>query len=272
MPEPSHGRSAGTILFVCVENTFRSVLSEEIFNSRAPPGWRAESAGVTPAAMVNPDVRPLLSELGITHTERSPRLVTREMVANASRVVTFGCLDRCPIGAEGKGEDWPLPGATGKTFAELRAIRDELSRRIDDLIRRHCPAAGDFAGRTGPVAGTTGVEGLRQELRRTARAHGTLTYGELMKIMGISRGRPLFEAIAAVDEAEYSRGAPGFAAIIVRKDTGFPGGGFFCDDELPPALKRQFSRASDPKLSAAEMNYIKEAQRKIWAYYSDVRA
>ena len=121
-----------------MENTFRSVLSEELFNSKAPQGWHAESAGVSPASAVNPNVRALLREVGITMSERSPRLVTRDMVDRASRVVTFGCLDRCPIGAEGKGEDWPLPGATGKTFEELRGIRDELSGRIDGLIQRHC--------------------------------------------------------------------------------------------------------------------------------------
>ncbi len=112
------------------------------------------------------------------------------------------------------------------------------------------------------------IETLRQELLRTARARGTLTYGELMRLMGVSRGRPLFEAISAVDRGEYARGAPGFAAIIVRKDTGFPGGGFFCDDDLPPFLRRPFSRANDPRLSAAEMNYVKEAQRRIWDYYT----
>lgn len=127
-----------TILFVCVENTFRSVLSEELFNSKAPPGWHAESAGVSPASAVNPNVRGLLSEVGITMTERTPRVVTPELVKSVSRVVTFGCLDRCPIGAEEKGEDWPLPGATGKTMDGLREIRDELSRRVDDLIRRYC--------------------------------------------------------------------------------------------------------------------------------------
>lgn len=89
-----------------------------------------------------------------------------------------------------------------------------------------------------------------------------------MKLLGISRGRPLLDAILAVDRGEYARGAPGFAAIIVRKDTGFPGGGFFCDDDLPPSLRRPFERASDPRLSAAEMNFVKEAQRKIWDYYS----
>jgi arsenate reductase (thioredoxin) len=127
-----------TILFVCVENTFRSVLSEELFNSKAPPGWHAESAGVNPASALNPNVRQLLQEVGIKLNERTPRIVTREMVDRASRVVTFGCLDRCPIGAEKKGEDWPIPGATGKSIEELREIRDELSRRVDDLIARFC--------------------------------------------------------------------------------------------------------------------------------------
>ncbi len=80
-------------------------------------------------------------EIGIELTERAPRIVTPEMVAGASRVVTFGCLDRCPIGAEAKGEDWPIPGSTGRTFTELREIRDELSTRVDGLIRGYCLAA-----------------------------------------------------------------------------------------------------------------------------------
>ena len=115
---------------------------------------------------------------------------------------------------------------------------------------------------------TAGIEVLRRELARTARSQGKFTYGQIMKLLGISRGRQLFDAIAEVDKAEYTKGAPGFAAIIVRKDTGYPGGGFFCDDDLPPTLRRPYERASDPKLSAAEMNYVKEAQRKIWEYYS----
>lgn len=249
-----------------MENTFRSVLSEELFNSKAPQGWHAESAGVSPSRAVNPNVPELLREVGIALAARTPRQVTTDLVAKASRVVTFGCLDRCPIGAEGKGEDWPLPGATGKSMDELRGIRDELSRRIDDLISRFRTAAP-----AEPVPSHTAVQGkeaVRGELTRAARARGTLTYGELMKLLGISRGRPLLDAIVEVDRAEYARGAPGFAAIIVRKDTGFPGGGFFCDDGLPPSLRRPFSRANDPKLSAAEMNYVKEAQKRIWEYYS----
>ena len=124
-----------SVLFVCVENTFRSVLSEALFNRVAPEGWRAESAGVQPAREINPVVRDLLGEVGIALGPKVPRLVTREMVAAASRVVTFGCVDRCPPGAQDKGEDWPIPGATNKSMDELRAFRDELRRRVEGLAR-----------------------------------------------------------------------------------------------------------------------------------------
>ena len=102
-----------------------------------------------PAEAVNPNVRELLREVGVALRDRAPRLVTPYIVARASRVDTFGCLDRCPIGAEGKGEDWPIPGATGKTFEELRGIRDELSRRIDTLVESRCAPARSLGKKAG---------------------------------------------------------------------------------------------------------------------------
>jgi arsenate reductase len=123
-----------TILFVCVENTFRSIMSEAIFNAHAPKAWHAESAGVQPAEAINPIVVDLLAEVGIKMGLKKPELVSPELVARAWRVITFGCLDRCPIGAKEKSEDWPIPTSTGKSLQELRAIRDELQRRILRLI------------------------------------------------------------------------------------------------------------------------------------------
>jgi arsenate reductase len=111
-------------------------MSEALFNSHAPTGWRAEGAGVQPAEAINPVVASLLNEVGISIGPKKPRLVTPDLVARARRVITFGCLDRCPIGAKGKSEDWPLPGSTGKNMEELRAIRGELQQRILDLIER----------------------------------------------------------------------------------------------------------------------------------------
>jgi len=122
------------VFFVCVENAFRSVLSEAIFNAHAPNGWHAESAGVNPAETINPIVIELLREIGIKIGPKKTRLVSQESVARAWRIITFGCVDRCPIGAKEKSEDWPIPGSTGKSVQELRAIRDELQSRILRLI------------------------------------------------------------------------------------------------------------------------------------------
>src|SRR5437879_3041284 len=124
------------VLFVCVENSFRSVMAEALFNATAPPGWRAHSAGVEAGKQINPLAFSLMEEVGIVVTRTHPRQVTSAMIKEAWRVVTFGCLDRCPAGAAGKTEDWPIPGSTGKTDSELRAIRTDLQARVEDLIRR----------------------------------------------------------------------------------------------------------------------------------------
>jgi hypothetical protein len=92
-----------------------------------------------------------------------------------------------------------------------------------------------------------------------------------MRRHGLSRGRPLTNAIGGVDRLEAARGAPGFAALVVRKDTGFPGGGYFCDDELPSHLRRPKERGTDPRLSPAERDYVLRQQLKIWDFYGRAR-
>ncbi len=146
MPDGDIGAAVPTVLFVCVENTFRSVLSEALFNAHPPPGWRAESAGVSPVAAINPVVVPLLEEIGIRLGPKVPRGVSPAMIANASRVVTFGCLDRCPRGTEEKSEDWPVDGATNKTMPQLRAIRDDLAARVARLAAALPPSPASRGG------------------------------------------------------------------------------------------------------------------------------
>jgi hypothetical protein len=112
---------------------------------------------------------------------------------------------------------------------------------------------------------------MRRELVKAARNRGKVTYGRLMKDFHLSRGLPLTRAIAAVDVREYELGAPGFAAIIVRKDTGFPGGGYFCDQDLPRRLRRPSERSGDPRLSPAEQEHVLKQQGRIWAHYGKTR-
>ena len=77
--------------------------------------------------------------------------------------------------------------------------------------------------------------------------------------------------IGEIDRLEARRNAPGFAAIVVRKDTGYPGGGFFCWDGVPPALRRPEHQGSNPRLSDAEKRHVRWLQEGIWRFYQRER-
>jgi hypothetical protein len=112
---------------------------------------------------------------------------------------------------------------------------------------------------------------VRHELLRAARGRRTVTYGFLTRKFRLSRGasggKGVVGAIGEVDRREAQRGAPGFAAIVVRKDTGYPGGGFFCWDGVPPSLRREKREGSNPRLSDAEKRYVRRLQEEIWRFY-----
>jgi hypothetical protein len=114
-------------------------------------------------------------------------------------------------------------------------------------------------------------EGMRKELIKAAVERRTVTYGYLMGKFGISRGSSsgdtVVGALAEIDQREYAVGAPGFAAIVVRKDTGYPGGGFFCWDGVPDELRRPNGEGQNPVLTDAEKEYVNKEREKIWAYY-----
>jgi hypothetical protein len=112
---------------------------------------------------------------------------------------------------------------------------------------------------------------VRRELLSAAADRRTVTYGSLMRKFRISRGAPggkgIVGVIGEIDRHEAQRKAPGFAAIVVRKDTGYPGGGFFCWDGIPPALRRAKREGLDPKMSDAEKKYVRKLQEEIWGFY-----
>jgi hypothetical protein len=112
---------------------------------------------------------------------------------------------------------------------------------------------------------------VRRELLKAAFDRRTVTYGFLMRRFRISRGAPggkgIVGVIGEIDRHEARRKAPGFAAIVVRRDTGFPGGGFFCWSGIPPALRRAKHEGLNPRLSDAEKKYVGKLQEGIWGFY-----
>ena len=126
-----------SVLFVCVENSCRSLMAEAIFNAAAPDGWIGLSAGTRPAARPNPRTEPMLRELGLEPPPHPPQELTAEMIEAATVRVTMGCLDdaSCPANLSSRPlVDWGLTDPARLDDAGFRRVRDEIAVRIDELI------------------------------------------------------------------------------------------------------------------------------------------
>lgn len=112
-------------------------MSAALFNQLADPQRaHAISAGTQPASRVHPEVVEVMREIGIDLSAAQPQKLTLELVAGAEMLITMGCGEECPIFPGVEREDWPFPDPKGKTIAEVRAIRDEITERIRKLIEQ----------------------------------------------------------------------------------------------------------------------------------------
>lgn len=123
-----------SVLFVCLHNAGRSQMSQALFERAAAGRHTASSAGTTPAEHVHPEVVEVMQELGIDLSGRRPQPLTRELSALADIVVTMGCGDECPYIPGKRYIEWDLTDPKGRPLDEVRAIRDDIGRRIDALL------------------------------------------------------------------------------------------------------------------------------------------
>ena len=122
------------VLFVCLHNAGRSQMSQTLFERAAGARHSAASAGTTPGERVHPEVVEAMRELGIDLADRRPQALTRELAEQADVVVTMGCGDECPYIPGKRYLDWDLPDPAGRPLDEVRATRDDIARRVDDLL------------------------------------------------------------------------------------------------------------------------------------------
>ncbi len=112
-------------------------MAEGLFNSMAPPGWRASSAGTEPAAQVRPQAVEVMREVGIDISAHRPKHLRDALGPDVALVVGLCAEEACPVVPGAASEHWPLPDPAGATDPGVyRALRDELRRRIADLVRR----------------------------------------------------------------------------------------------------------------------------------------
>lgn len=139
-----------TVLFACVQNAGRSQMAAALFNRHADPAKAvAVSAGTRPAGHVHPEVAAVMNECGIELAGAQPRLLTPELASGAQWLITMGCGDECPVAPGAHREDWPLDDPAGQPPEQVRAIRDEIDRRVRLIVAANgweAPVAGGSSG------------------------------------------------------------------------------------------------------------------------------
>jgi arsenate reductase len=125
-----------TALFVCLHNAGRSQMSAALFERAVAGRHRALSAGseADPNGRVHPPVIEVMRELGIDLSDRRPQRLTRELAEQADVVVTMGCGDACPYIPGKRYVDWDLQDPKGRPVDEVRATRDDIAGRVQELV------------------------------------------------------------------------------------------------------------------------------------------
>jgi protein-tyrosine-phosphatase len=123
-----------TVLFLCTHNAGRSQMALGYFTRLAGDRATAYSGGSEPADQVNPAAVEAMAEVGIDITGQQPKRWTQEMVEEADVVVSMGCGDSCPVMPGRRYEDWVLPDPAGRPIDEVRPVRDEIERRVRQLL------------------------------------------------------------------------------------------------------------------------------------------
>jgi arsenate reductase len=124
------------VVFACVANAGRSQMAAAFFNKAANPARaRAVSAGTRPGTAVPPEVVTVMREVGIDLSGATPQYLATDVTKDAHIVITMGCGDECPLIPGVEREDWPLEDPKGQPVETVRRIRDEIQRRVTELVR-----------------------------------------------------------------------------------------------------------------------------------------
>jgi arsenate reductase len=98
------------------------------------------SAGSAPKDSINPIAVEAMAEIGIDIANNTPKVLTTEAVQESDAVITMGCGDVCPFYPGKRYEDWVLEDPAGQGLEPVRVIRDEIKRRVEQLLSELLPA------------------------------------------------------------------------------------------------------------------------------------
>lgn len=128
------------VLFVCVHNAGRSQMAAGWLRHLAGDRVEVRSAGSEPGDRINPAAVEAMAEVGIDITDQTPTALTWDAAQESDVIITMGCGDACPVFPGKRYEDWKLDDPAGQNVDTVRPIRDDIRRRIEDLLADLLPA------------------------------------------------------------------------------------------------------------------------------------
>jgi arsenate reductase len=109
-------------------------MAAALLRRRAGDAIVVRSAGTAPADEIVPTVRDAMAEVGIDLGDAGPKVLDTAAVEAADVVITMGCGDACPVLPGRRYLDWDLPDPAGRAIEDVRAIRDDIDRRVASLV------------------------------------------------------------------------------------------------------------------------------------------
>ena len=132
------------LLFLCTGNSCRSQMAEGWARALGDDRLEVRSAGIE-AHGKNPRAIAVMKEAGVDISDQESTRLTDAMLDWADLVVTVcGHADEhCPVLPPGtRKEHWPLSdparatGSDDEIMSVFRASRDDIRRRVEDLLER----------------------------------------------------------------------------------------------------------------------------------------
>ncbi len=124
------------VLFVCVENSNRSQMSQAFALIHGGDKVAAYSAGSKPSGIVNPKAIAAMKDLGYDLSKHdSKSLQEVEQYAPFDAVITMGCGDACPWMPAKKFIDWQIPDPKHMEPAAFNEVRDLISEKVKALLQ-----------------------------------------------------------------------------------------------------------------------------------------
>jgi arsenate reductase len=123
-----------SVLFVCVHNAGCSQMAAGFLRHLTGDAVEVRSAGSLPGDRVNPAAVEAMAEVGVDIADQRPKVLTTEAVEASDVVITMGCGDTCPVFPGKRHLDWDLDDPAGKGVEAVRPIRDEIERRVRQLL------------------------------------------------------------------------------------------------------------------------------------------